>query len=227
MAPVRKSSSVPASAGKPQALARAAGGPAGEILLYRTEDGRTRVECWFADESLWMSQALMAELFQTTPQNVTQHLKALYDEGEIEEEATCKSYLQVRSEGQRQVRRRVKHYNLDAILAVGYRVRSPRGTQFRCASTNARCWAAPARSAISRRWKGRKPSTKGSRPAGGSCWRPRASTTASRRWKQRRSAWKNRRRSPAGQRGSRDEPHFEPDLEFQRDAIAAVCDSPA
>ncbi len=131
MAPGKKPSSVPGDAREPQALVRAADGSAGEILLYRTEDGRTRVECWFADESLWMSQALMAELFQTTPQNVTQHLKALYEEGEIEEEATCKDYLQVRTEGQRRVRRKVKHYNLDAILAVGYRVRSPRGTQFR------------------------------------------------------------------------------------------------
>jgi hypothetical protein len=103
----------------------------GELILYETEDGRTRVACRFADETLWLSQALMAELFQTTPQNITLHLKALYEEGEIEEAATCKEYLQVRQEGARQVRRSVKHYNLDAILAVGYRVRSARGTQFR------------------------------------------------------------------------------------------------
>lgn len=109
----------------------ASDGPAGEILLYQTEDGRTRVECRFAEESLWLTQALMAELCQTTPQNITLHLKTLYQEGEIAEEATCKDYLQVRVEGNRQVRRKVKHYNLDAILAVGYRVRSPRGTQFR------------------------------------------------------------------------------------------------
>jgi hypothetical protein len=105
--------------------------PAGELLLYQTEDGRTRVECRFADETLWLSQALMAELFQTTPQNITIHLKALYEEGEIEEAATCKEYLQVRVEGSREVRRQVRHYSLDAILAVGYRVRSTRGTQFR------------------------------------------------------------------------------------------------
>ncbi|MBI3090489.1 MAG: virulence RhuM family protein [Candidatus Tectomicrobia bacterium] len=110
---------------------RGVGGSAGEILLYETEDGRTRVECRFAAESLWMTQALMAELFQTTPQNITLHLKALYQEGEISEAATCKDYLQVRTEGGREVRRAVKHYNLDAILAVGYRVRSPRGAQFR------------------------------------------------------------------------------------------------
>lgn len=103
----------------------------GEFLLYETEDGRTRVECRFAEDTLWLSQAMMAELFQTSPQNITLHLKALYADGEIAPEATCKSYLQVRSEGDRQVRRTVKFYNLDAILAVGYRVRSPRGTQFR------------------------------------------------------------------------------------------------
>jgi hypothetical protein len=106
-------------------------GPRGELILYVTEDGRTRVECRFDDDTLWLSQALMAELFQTTPQNMTLHLKALYQEAEIEEEATCKDYLQVRSEGGRMVQRHVKHYNLDAILAVGYRVRSVRGTQFR------------------------------------------------------------------------------------------------
>ena len=105
--------------------------PGGELVLYQTPDGRTRVECRFAEESLWLSQALMAKLFQTTPQNITLHLKALYAEGEIEERATCKDFLQVRMEGARQVQRSVKFYNLDAILAVGYRVRSPRGTQFR------------------------------------------------------------------------------------------------
>lgn len=105
--------------------------PSGEIVLYQTEDGLTRVECRFVEETLWMSQALLAELFQTTPQNITLHLKALYSEGEIREAATCKDYLQVRIEGTREVRRAVKHYSLDAILAVGYRVRSERGTQFR------------------------------------------------------------------------------------------------
>ena len=77
----------------------------GEFLLYETEDGRTRIECRFAQDSLWLSQAMMAELFQTSPQNITLHLKALYTDGEIDLEATCKSYLQVQSEGARQVRR--------------------------------------------------------------------------------------------------------------------------
>jgi hypothetical protein len=105
--------------------------PKSEIILYQTEDGRTRIQCRFENENVWMTQALMAELFQTTPQNITLHLKAIYEEGELTEAATCKDYLQVRTEGARQVQRALRHYNLEAILAVGYRVRSPRGTAFR------------------------------------------------------------------------------------------------
>lgn len=105
--------------------------PTGEIVLYRTEDGTARIECRFADHNVWLTQALMAELFQTTPQNITLHLKAIYEDGELREGATCKDYLQVQVEGGRQVRRRLRYYNLDAILAVGYRVRSTRGAQFR------------------------------------------------------------------------------------------------
>ena len=105
--------------------------PNGEILLYQTEDGRTRLQVLMEGETLWLSQALMAELFQTTPQNITIHLKTLYQDGELDPVATCKEFLQVRQEGRRQVQRQVKHYNLDAILAVGYRVRSPAGVRFR------------------------------------------------------------------------------------------------
>lgn len=105
--------------------------PTGEFLLYQAEDGQTRIVCHFENETLWLSQALMAELFQTTPQNITLHLKAIYADGELSETATCKEYLQVRVEGGREVKRRVKQYNLEAILAVGYRVRSHRGIQFR------------------------------------------------------------------------------------------------
>ena len=105
--------------------------PGGEILLYQTEDGRTRIECRFENETLWLTQAQIAELFQTTPQNITLHLKAIYTEGEQSEEATCKSYLQVRPEGGRRVQRQVRHYRLEVVLAVGFRVRSHRGTQFR------------------------------------------------------------------------------------------------
>ena len=92
----------------------------GEIILYQTEDGRTRVECRFADETLWLSQALIAELFQVTVPTVNEHLKNLYDQGELAREATIRKYLIVRLEGQREVAREIEHYNLDTILAVGY-----------------------------------------------------------------------------------------------------------
>ncbi|TAJ94111.1 MAG: hydroxyacid dehydrogenase [Gammaproteobacteria bacterium] len=105
--------------------------PQSSIILYQTEDGRTRIQCRFEDDTLWLTQAQIAELFQTTPQNVTLHLKAIFAEGELAEAATCKDYLQVRSEGSREVSRQLRHYRLEAILAVGYRVRSHRGTQFR------------------------------------------------------------------------------------------------
>ncbi len=106
-------------------------GGGSELLLYRTEDTHTRVEVRLQDGSVWLTQAQMADLFQSTPQNITLHLKAIYQEKELLLEATCKDCLQVRAEGGRSVQRRLKFYSLDAILAVGYRVRSPRGTQFR------------------------------------------------------------------------------------------------
>jgi hypothetical protein len=102
-----------------------------ELILYQTEDGQTRIQCRLEDETLWLTQAQMAELFQVTPQNVTLHLKAIFEEGELSEAATCKDYLQVRREGGREVSRKLRHYRLEAILAVGFRVRSHRGTQFR------------------------------------------------------------------------------------------------
>ncbi len=105
--------------------------PASDLILYQTEDGKTRIQCRFEDESLWLTQAQIADLFQTTPQNITQHIKAIYEEGELSEDSTCKPLLQVRSEGGRQVKRTLTHYSLPIILAVGFRVRSQRGTQFR------------------------------------------------------------------------------------------------
>ena len=104
---------------------------AGEFVLYTTEDGLTRIEMRAEGGTLWLSQAAIATLFQTTPQNVTQHVKAIFAEGEADEAATCKSGLQVRQEGGREVKRTVRLYSLEVILAVGYRVRSARGTQFR------------------------------------------------------------------------------------------------
>lgn len=105
--------------------------PNSEIILYQTEDGRTRIQCRLEEETLWLTQAQIAELFETTPQNVTLHLKSIFAEGELAEAATCKDYLQVRLEGGREVSRKLRHYRLEAILAVGFRVRSHRGTQFR------------------------------------------------------------------------------------------------
>ena len=107
----------------------------GEFLLYQTEDGQTRIECQFAGESIWLSQALMAELFQLTVPTINEHLKNLYEEGEIEPDPTIRKFRIVRQEGSRQVARQIDHYSLDAILAVGYRVRSHRGTQFRIWAT--------------------------------------------------------------------------------------------
>ncbi|HOI54788.1 MAG TPA: RhuM family protein [Phycisphaerae bacterium] len=103
--------------------------PEGQVLIYH--DGAMRLQVRLDGQTVWLTQAAMADLYQTTPQNMTLHIKAIYAEGELDEAATCKEYLQVRSEGRRQVHRSLKHYSLDVILAVGYRVRSPRGTLFR------------------------------------------------------------------------------------------------
>ena len=105
--------------------------PTSEIVLYRTDDLGTHIQVRLEGGTVWLTQAQMAELFETTSQNITQHLRAVYSEGELDSKATCKGRLQVRREGERTVRRTIQYYNLEAILAVGFRVRSPRGTQFR------------------------------------------------------------------------------------------------
>lgn len=105
--------------------------PGGEFILYTTEDGRTRVECRFEDETIWLSQALMAELFDRDVRTVNEHLTNLYVEEELSPEATIRKFRIVRSEGKREVARLIEHYNLAAILAVGFRIKSTRGTQFR------------------------------------------------------------------------------------------------
>ncbi len=107
------------------------GSPKSEIILYQTEDGRTRIQCRFEAETVWLTQALMAELFQIGVNTVNHHLKELYEDGELQREATIRKYRIVRSEGGREVRREIEHYSLPVILALGYRVRSHRGTQFR------------------------------------------------------------------------------------------------
>lgn len=103
--------------------------PQGQVLIYA--DGATELQVRLEGQTVWLTQAGMAELFQTTPQNITFHLQSIYADNELDESATCKEYLQVRREGARDVHRTLKHYSLDAILAVGYCVRSARGTAFR------------------------------------------------------------------------------------------------
>ena len=105
--------------------------PGGELVLYQTEDGQTRIECRFENESIWLTQALMAELFLVSVPTVNEHLKGIFAEGELAPETTIRKFRIVRTEGTRQVTREIEHYSLEAILAVGYRVRSLRGTQFR------------------------------------------------------------------------------------------------
>jgi hypothetical protein len=105
--------------------------PGGEIIVYQAEDGGNRIRVLLEGETVWLPQAMIAELYQTTVPNINIHLKNIYDTGELTKAATIKEYLIVRREGSRQVSRKVLHYNLEAILAVGYRVQSPRGVQFR------------------------------------------------------------------------------------------------
>ena len=102
-----------------------------QIIIYQTEDGQTKVDVRLENETVWLTQAQMAELFEKTPQNITMHIGNAYKEGELEKESTCKEYLQVQQEGKRKVSRMVKYYDLDVIISVGYRVKSKRGTAFR------------------------------------------------------------------------------------------------
>jgi hypothetical protein len=106
-----------------------------EILLYQTEDGQTKVEVRLDNETVWLSQVQMAELFQTTKQNISLHIRNIYEEGELQEISTVKDYLTVQNEGKRKVQRSISIYNLDVIISVGYRVKSHRGTQFRIWAT--------------------------------------------------------------------------------------------
>jgi hypothetical protein len=101
------------------------------ILLYQTEDGRQRIEVRLENETVWLSQRLLAELFQKDVRTINEHIKNIYDEGELLPESTIRKFRIVQTEGNRQVSRTVDFYNLDVIIAVGYRVRSHRGTQFR------------------------------------------------------------------------------------------------
>lgn len=103
----------------------------GEIIIYQTPDGDTNLDVRLEDETVWLSQAQMIELFDTTKQNVSLHIKNIYKEKELIEELTVKENLTVQYEGNREVARKISFYNLDVIISVGYRVKSQRGTQFR------------------------------------------------------------------------------------------------
>lgn len=105
--------------------------PGGEVLVYEAPDGEVRVDVRLERETVWLSQKQMSQLFATTPENITMHLKKVFGDGELDESTTAKEFLVVRTEGKRRVERRVKHYNLDGILSVGYRVNSKRGVRFR------------------------------------------------------------------------------------------------
>ena len=107
-------------------------GAAGEVILYRRDDGAPALEVRLEEETVWLSQQQIAELFQTSRTNVVEHLRNIYNEAELDEAATCRRFRQVRTEGSRQVAREIPFYNLDAIISVGYRVKS---TQFRIWAT--------------------------------------------------------------------------------------------
>ena len=109
--------------------------PRGELLVYQTEDGRVKLEVRLHDETVWLTQQSLADLFQTTKQNISQHIQSVYKEGELVPEATVKKYLTVRKEGNRNVNRLLDYYNLDMIISVGYRVKSHVATRFRIWAT--------------------------------------------------------------------------------------------
>ena len=102
-----------------------------KIIIYQTEDGQATIETRLENDTVWLSQKMMMELFQTTKQNISLHINNCYAEGELERGRTVKEYLTVQQEGKRRIERRVDYYNLDVIISVGYRVKSKRGTQFR------------------------------------------------------------------------------------------------
>ena len=109
---------------------KAPSGESGEVVKF-DEAGMPQLEVWLEDETIWLTQKQMAELFGCAMENVIHHLKNIYAEEELVEESTTKDFLVVRVEGKRQVSRKIKHYNLDAIISVGYRVNSKRGVKFR------------------------------------------------------------------------------------------------
>lgn len=105
------------------------------IIIYQDEDGVTKISVKFSDEDLWLTKYQIAEIYKTTRQNIEQHIANIYKDGELQLESTCKNFLQVQNEGNRQVKRKIDHYNLDMIIALGYRVQSQVATRFRVWAT--------------------------------------------------------------------------------------------
>ena len=106
-------------------------GECGEILIYQTDDGQTNIEVKIEDDTVWLTQQQMSDLFQTSRTNVVEHIKHIYEEGELDEISTCRNFRQVRKEGNREVTRQIPHYNLDMIISLGYRIKSVIATRFR------------------------------------------------------------------------------------------------
>ena len=102
-----------------------------KLILYKDDEGKVSVNVRFADEDVWLTQEMLAEIYATTQQNISLHLKGIYSDGELDESSTHKKFLLVRQEGVRQVKREIEHYNLDVIIALGYRVQSPVAVRFR------------------------------------------------------------------------------------------------
>ena len=103
----------------------------GEVIIYQTDDGLTHIDVRMEDDTVWLTQQQMAELFHSSRTNVVEHIKNIYDEAELDEELTCRNFRQVRLEGNRQVARELPFYNLDMIISLGYRIKSSVATKFR------------------------------------------------------------------------------------------------
>ena len=106
------------------------------MLIYVSKDGKVNVDVNIINDTVWMSQDVMANLYDTTKNNISMHLKNIFNEGELEKDSTVKKFLTVEKEGVREVKRNIEHYNLDAIIAVGYRINSKKATEFRIWATN-------------------------------------------------------------------------------------------
>jgi len=103
----------------------------GELLIYQTEDGKTKIDVFFEDDTIWLNQKQIAQLYQKGVNTINEHIKHIYEDGELDDQATIRKFRIVQNEGKREVSREIDYYNLNMILAIGYRVRSHRGNQFR------------------------------------------------------------------------------------------------